>query len=899
MPVDVPALVAFNRGLISRKALARVDVDRVALSAEEQTNWMPRVLGSMSLRPGMKYLGATRSNSTAVFIPFVYAVDDTALIEVTSGALRIWDGATDTLVTRAEVTSTIANGSFASDLASWTDADESGAVSAWVTGGYMGLTGTGFNRAIRRQSVTTTSTSVEHAIRCVVTRGPITIKIGSSAGDDDYLAETVMRTGTHSLAFTPTASPYHVEFSASRQYQALLESCEIESDGTLSVPTPWNEAALSKIRHWQSRDVIFAACEGYRPIRIERYSPTSWSVVNYEPEDGPFRDENIGPTSIATSALNGDVTLTASKPFFKSTNVGGLIQLTSFGQSVEATFTGEDQFSDPIRVTGVGNQRTFSFTLSNLTGTSTTVTLQRSVNEVGAWVDITTYTTNGTRNYDDDLDNQIMYYRLGVSTGDYSSGTIGLSIEYSKTGTITGTARITAVASSTSASAIVLKAFGGTSGTTTWAEGEWSERRGWPTSVGFFEGRLWWFGGDRIWSTVSNTFDIFDPFTEGDSGPITRSIGDGPTEVINWMLPLQRMVFGAQGAAFSARSSSLDEPLTPSAFAIRRVSSQGSAALAAVAVDTNGYYVQRNGKRVYELVLPDGRFDYQDDDVTAIVPDVGQPAITRLAVQRQPDTRLHAVRSDGKVAVFIADRAENVRCWVLVEPAASGVVEDVVVLPGTTEDRVYYLVKRTVNEATVRYLERWATEDQILGADLTMLADSYVEYSGDATTTVSLPHLEGETVVVWADGDSVDDSNGDVRTFTVASGTITIPAPATKIVAGLAYEARFKSAKLAYAAPVGTSLTMRKRIPKMGLLLADTHHKGVQYGQSFDVMDDLPEVESGAVTADGTIWEDYDTDQFTFPGEWSTDTRLCLKAASPRPATVLAATFVIEGHRSF
>lgn len=903
MPVDIPSQLAFNRGIISKKAMARVDVERVGLSAEEQTNWMPRVLGSMSLRPGMKYMGTTDGNNAGLFLPFIYSVEDTALFEFTASKLRVWDGDTETPITRPAVTTTIANGAFTSDLTGWTDEDESGAASAWVTGGYMGLTGSGFATAARSQDVAVSAgeqaSPVEHALRIVIARGPVTLRVEKTLSPASaYIEDTDLRTGTHSLSFTPTTG-FTIRFSAVREYQALVESVAVEASGTLELPTPWGESDLGNIRAEQSRDVVFVACRGYQQRRIERRSTTSFSVVEYAPEDGPFKLENTGPISIGSSALSGDVTLTASSSLFRDGHVGALFQITSLGQFVEATFTAENQFSDPIKVIGVGAQRSFTFIITSLTGTSTTVTMQRSIGEVGAWTDFNSWTENINNTFNDDLDNQIIYYRLAVKTGDYSSGTISVSFEYGQAGTITGYARITAVASGTSASAIVLKALGNTDATTTWAEGNWSTKSGWPTSVCFYEGRLWWFGNDKVWGSISDAFDSFDPLQEGDSGPLNRSIADGPTEVINWALPLQRLLIGGQAATFAAKSSSLDEPLSPAQFSLKRISSQGSDAVAAVTADVNGYYVQKNGKRIYELSQPDARFDYLDADVTALVPEVGSPGIVRLAVQRQPDTRIHCVRSDGKVAVFVIDRAEQVRCWVLVEAGGAGLVEDVVVLPGESEDRVYYLVNRTVNEATLRSLEKWAGEDDAIGGDLTACADSYVEYNGDLTTTVNLAHLEAEEVVVWADGASVDDVNGDPMVFTVQSGTITLPDPAAKIIAGLAYEARYKSAKLAYAAPVGTSLTMRKRIAKIGMLLADTHRRGVQYGPTFDVMDDLPEIENGAIVADDHVWDTYDEDMFTFPGEWDTDTRICLKAASPRPATVLAVPFVIEGHRSF
>ena len=59
------AFLAFNRGIISALALARIDLKRMALSAAMMVNWMARTLGSMMLRPGLGYLGSTYTNSAA------------------------------------------------------------------------------------------------------------------------------------------------------------------------------------------------------------------------------------------------------------------------------------------------------------------------------------------------------------------------------------------------------------------------------------------------------------------------------------------------------------------------------------------------------------------------------------------------------------------------------------------------------------------------------------------------------------------------------------------------------------------------------------------------------------------------------------------------------------------
>jgi hypothetical protein len=130
MAAKVNALLgAFNRGVVSLKALGRVDIERLRFAAEDQTNFVPSKLGSMMLRPGFGYLLNT-STRLPYYLPFVFAIDDTALIELTDGQVRIIKD--DAALTLPAVTSTITNGTFATDISGWTSADESGATGAFA-----------------------------------------------------------------------------------------------------------------------------------------------------------------------------------------------------------------------------------------------------------------------------------------------------------------------------------------------------------------------------------------------------------------------------------------------------------------------------------------------------------------------------------------------------------------------------------------------------------------------------------------------------------------------------------------------------------------------------------------------------------------------------------------------
>lgn len=872
MPKTNQALLSFNRGILSRLGLARIDLNRTPLSAEVMTNWMPRTLGSMMLRPGWGYISDTRNDAAAKLFPFVFATEDTAQLEITAGVLRI--RISDTLLSRAAVTAAVTNGTFTSDVASWTDSDESGGTSQWQTGGYLALLGDGTNAAIRDQQVTVNQAGTEHALRVTVTRGPVILRVGSASGGDEYITETTLGTGTHSLAFTPTGN-FHIRLMNRRAFTTLVDSIAVESSGTVELTVPYTAADLSLIRMSQSGDVLYVACDGYQQRKIERRATRSWSVVTYEPETGPFRNVNTTPITIAPSALTGDVTLTASKALFRSSNVGSLYRIQSSGQTVTEAITAENTFSDPIRVAGVEGQRAFGITIA---GTFTaTITLQYSVAEPGSWVDVTTYTTAQSISYNDDLDNQIIYYRIGVKSGAFTSGTANVTLTYTS-GSITGVARVTGYTNATTVSAVVLSAFGATTASSDWWESTWSDRRGWPSAVALYEGRLWWFGGDKSIGSISDAFEDFDDNFEGDAGPINRSIGEGPVDSICWALPMQRLIIGTQGSEFSARSSSFDEPLTPDNFNIKPASTQGSKLVNAVRVDSMGIYVQRSGQRLYQLSYNLDQNDYRSEDLTIGVPDLNEAGIVHIAVQRQPDTRIHCVRADGTAAVLIFDSGENVICWVELE--TDGDIEDACVMPGTSEDAVYYVVNRTGG----RYIEKWALESECRGGTLNKQADSFIVYSGSSTATITgLSHLNGETVVAWGSGK-------DLGSYTVASGQITLSEAVTSCIVGLSYEARFKSAKQAFGAAMGTPLNQRKRIDHLGLILADTHYQGLEFGPDFETMDSMPLVEKHEETAADTVWESYDEDMISFPGEWSTDSRLCLRATAPRPCTVLACT---------
>lgn len=873
-------ILAFNRGIVSPLSQARIDIERINVSAEIQTNWMPRRFGSMMLRPGLKYTGSTHNNNKALHIPFIFSKDDTAILEFTDSILRI--KINEEPITRLNSGAVVTNPSFFSNLTGWTDNDESGGVSSWSSdfNGSMLLRGDGTQAARRTQLVTLINT-IEHALSITVERGPIILKVGSTSGGDDYISESILGTGYHSLSFTPTTD-FYIDISSRVNRDVYISSIDLEADGIMTLPTPYTEDLLSKIRKDQSADIIYLACEGVRPMKIERRGiGRSWSIVDYLPEDGPFKIGNVSEITMTPGALFGNTTLTASKSYFRSSNVGSLFKLISSGQVVTKSISTANDFTDEIEVTGTDSSRVINIVV---TGTFTaTWHLQRSFDGGASWLDVTSGTAPTATSFNDGLNNSAVLYKLGVKTGNYTSGTLLCSLVYSS-GSNIGICRVTSYVSETVVNVEVLNNFGNTTATFDWAEGEWSERRGFPSAVCLGEGRLCWAGKSKFIASVSDAFESFSDEIEGDAGTISYNLGSGSVDSVSWMISLYRIFIGTQTSEKNIKTSSFEEPITPTNFKIVNLSYQGSSDIDCAKLDTRCIFAQSGGVRLYEISYNTDANDYLSSEISDLCPEIGLPSISKIAIQRHPDTRIHIVKSDGKAGILVYESSENLKCWINIE--TDGIIEDVITLPGDVEDKVYYCIRRIINGLVVRYLEKWSLENECQGGSLNKQADSFLEYSGTSTPVITgLSHLEGREVVVWGDGK-------DLGVYTVNSGSITLPQSVANCIVGLGYTAQYKSMKLAYASQ--SPLNQKKRVNQLGAVLYKTHYQGLKYGLDFDNLDNLPLVENGKTQLSDTVYETYDQETFEFEGSWDTDARICLQAQAPRPCTLLAVTFQIS-----
>jgi hypothetical protein len=440
-----------------------------------------------------------------------------------------------------------------------------------------------------------------------------------------------------------------------------------------------------------------------------------------------------------------------------------------------------------------------------------------------------------------------------------------------------------------------------------------------------------------------------DGTSTGDGGAIDATLGSGPVDTISWGLSLTRLLLGREQSIMSARSSNFDQPVTPAGIVIRDCSDQGAQRLPAIKAGKRGIFVQQSGRRVYELAFNPQEMDYDDRDLTRLNLDIGKAGFSDIDKATQPDKTIFLPRGDGQCAALVYDAKDEVEAWWRLQTLGI-IENVAVLPSGGIEDLVYFVVRRVINGQTRRLIERLAPRDACIGGAINQQLDCHAVYQGPPTNIMTLSQLPNTPVSVWADGQFIGTgtTNGSgvlsplpdgqshsnivaglggtvvsntaaspTTSFTVGSqyngcpaevfadigatgepihvgsvavqnGAVTLPngQQALTIIACLGYVAPFMSAKLAYAAQLGTALTQRKRIDHIGLVLYDAGSQGLRFGQRFDVLDNLPLYEAGAATPPGTTWSEYDEPMIEAPGSWQTDARLCLLAQAPNPCTV-------------
>ena len=403
-----------------------------------------------------------------------------------------------------------------------------------------------------------------------------------------------------------------------------------------------------------------------------------------------------------------------------------------------------------------------------------------------------------------------------------------------------------------------------------------------PTAVTYHERRRWLAGTpyqpQNIWATRNATeSNLTASIPSRDDDALAFRVASNQQHAILHLISLNDLAALTVGGEWRIFADGA-QAITPTSISIKQQGSSGATNVQPVLAVSSAFYVQSRGSYIRELSYDTvGTGAYRSIDVSIMAPHLFDGfTIVDMAYCRAPDATLWAVRSDGVLLGMTYVPDQQVYGWH--HHDTDGFVESCAVIPENNVDTLYLVVRRTVNGRSVRYIERLVPRLFLEQKDA-FFVDSGLTYTGTATSTVrGLWHLEGKTVSILADGESITDK-------VVSNGAVTLDNDASTIHIGLDYTSQLQTLPAAYeGAPAAGQGTM-KNVSTVYLRVVESVL--VSAGPSFTRLTNYPgrDVAQNYGTPPAVRTAELD---FDIEGDWNTDGSVCIQQSGPFPLTVAA-----------
>lgn len=844
MPRSNPYTPAFSAGELSPRLWARTDFSKYSRGLELCENILPLAEGGAMRRSGFRYVAAAKNSAVRSRLrSFIYSTEQAYMLEYSANAIRFQKDQGQ--IVSEDTDAQITNGTFGNDISGWTDLSTgtTGSIAHNPVHGDLRFVIIGAdNTSVAEQSVATSHTGIEHILKFRI-KGPpgyfIRLRIGASSGAKQYVGSEAQygadyAVGFHCVPFTPTVSPFYVQFRIGDGNVGLTNGVVALDDvsiinGAVEIGSPYAEGDLPTVEGPQSADVLYLYHSDYPTHKLLRFGHSEWSLVEINWYDGPYLTENDTSTTLTPSQTTG-VTITASSTRginnnrgFLPTDVGRLIRISNPASGIDWGVVRIAAYQTSLVVwattdLGLLGPEAVPERLLAQAGVATTAW------RLGAWSETTGYPRNGA------------FYEQRM----FACGT------------------------------------------------ETQPQTFWATNTADFEN----MAPDSV-----NASGDWDGTVEADDA-LDYTLSSDDVNAIFWMSPGEdTLVIGTSGGEWVPLSSEavltptdiVVRKQTSHGCAPIQPLRIGSVVLfvqkAKRKIREFGFSFDIDGYRAPDMTRLAQHVTKSTD----------RKGIVEMAHAEEPHSVVWAVRSDGQLLSMTYRREEDVVSWSRHKSGGSfsggdAVVESVAVIPGadgdgqtqSSEDRdeVWVIVKRTINGQTKRYIE--VLEGDFEHGDEqedAYYADSCITYDGvPATTITGLDHLEGQTVSILADG-------AVHTTEVVASGQVVLDSAASVIQVGLAYKHKLKTLKVEGGTAAGTAVNKTKRISSVGLVVLDSHVVSLGPDENnleeFDFREVADEVDEAVPYFTGEVFKELD-------GDWAVDPRIYIESDKPVPFTLLA-----------
>ena len=269
-----------------------------------------------------------------------------------------------------------------------------------------------------------------------------------------------------------------------------------------------------------------------------------------------------------------------------------------------------------------------------------------------------------------------------------------------------------------------------------------------PGAVAYVNERLIFGGSDAapetVWTSRPGWYTNFSTSSPPqDDDAVTFTLAGRQVNRVKHLLDLKGLVILTTGSELVAKGD--NGVLKPTAIGLETQGYSGSADLAPIIITNSALFVQARGSVVRDLRYEFSQDGWQGRDLSIFAPHlIDAYQLVDWTYAQIPHSVIWAIRSDGTMLGLTYVREHEVAGWHRHDTAGDA-YERACSVPESDEDALYTVVRRTINGATKRYIERMASRRITTLATDAFFVDCGITYNGANTGGTTLTLSGGTT----------------------------------------------------------------------------------------------------------------------------------------------------------